>query len=99
VIRGAFAVRKNHKTGGNLGILHEKLNHTPSSRKTEKRENQILMRERRATQTREINGHGSTREKRTKKLNTDISARGGAGPKRSGGRRWRREQLPKQNLF
>ena len=31
VIRGAFAVRKNHKTGGNLGILHEKLNHTPSA--------------------------------------------------------------------
>ena len=25
VIRGAFAVRKNHKTGGNLGILHEKM--------------------------------------------------------------------------
>ena len=31
-----------------------------------------------ATQTREINGRGSTREKRTKKLNTDISARRGA---------------------
>ena len=29
VIRDIFAVRKNHKTGGNLGILHEKLNHTP----------------------------------------------------------------------
>ena len=40
------------------------------------------MHERRATQTREINGRGSTREKRTKKasekLNTDISARRGA---------------------
>ena len=32
------------------------------------------MRERRAAQTREINGRGSTRKKRTKKLNTDISA-------------------------
>ena len=42
------------------------------------------MHERRAAQTREINGHGSTREKRTKKLNTDISARGGTGKKRSG---------------
>ena len=31
VIRDIFAVRKNHKTGGNLGILHEKLNHTPSA--------------------------------------------------------------------
>ena len=30
VIRDIFAVRKNHKTGGNLGILLEKLNHTPS---------------------------------------------------------------------
>ena len=29
VIRDIFAVRKNHKTGGNLEILHEKLNHTP----------------------------------------------------------------------
>ena len=25
VIRDIFAVRKNHKTGGNLGILHEKM--------------------------------------------------------------------------
>ena len=25
VIRGAFAVRKDHKAGGNLGILHEKM--------------------------------------------------------------------------
>ncbi len=31
-------------------------------------------RQRRAAQTREINGRGSTRKKRTKKLNTDISA-------------------------
>ena len=46
------------------------------------------MRERRATQTREINGRGSTREKRTKKasekLNTDISARRGQKAKRAG---------------
>ena len=42
------------------------------------------MRERRATQTREINGRGSTRKKRTKKLNTDISAQRGAGKKRNG---------------
>ena len=35
-------------------------------------------------QTREINGRGLTRKKRTKKLNTDISAQRGAGPKRSG---------------
>ena len=45
-------------------------------------------RQRRAAQTREINGHGLTRKterkKRTKKLNTDISARRGAGKKRSG---------------
>ena len=39
-----------------------------------------------AAQTREINGRGSTREKRTKKLNTDISAaaRRGQKAKRSG---------------
>ena len=62
VIRGIFAVRKDHKTGENAG--EEKL-------KNEKTE------------------YGYKRA--------------GAGETRSrsgqGGRRWRREQLPKQNLF
>ena len=46
------------------------------------------MHERRATQTREINGRGSTREKKKKKasekLNTDISARRRQKAKRAG---------------
>jgi len=77
VIRDIFAVRKNHKTGGNTGRGKQKNEKT-----------KLLMRERRATQTREINGRGSTREKRTKKasekLNTDISARRRQKAKRAG---------------